>query len=510
MQPALQKGVILRFITVPLLLIVLLIGGVGLLTFTSSGNKIVLPYINIYLKQKVDTAKIVISAFRLKPDSLEATARVNDTIDVTVEGPFNILGKSFSLNYTLYGKKIQSNTFTLHENIHINGTAKGTFENVKFNGEGSAFSSNIRYGFSLIDKEAKNFTLSINNAHIEEILDATAQKPYANGFMTLHIDMPKVHSKHPYGVFDLQSKGVLNTTLIKKVANINLGDKFSFNGSSKGEIKNQKLFTNIKLKTTMANLDMHSAVYDINSKRFHSKYRLNIPDLRKIKPLTGREYRGDILIRGDISKSKDLVVTGEGKEFGGSINFKLVNNHIKANIKDATVSKILYMLNYPQILEGKAEATIDYNTASRKGSMDATINQVYILPNRLTTLLMNLTKTDITKERYDNAKFLVNFSPDVIHFTLDAKNSNSHFKIYKGVLYKKSGAINITADIKVKEKDFKVTITGTMHHPNIKLDTSKYLKSKVQKKLESIIDKKLKLNNDKESEAIKDLIKKLF
>ena len=469
-----------------------------------------LPYINIYLKQKVDVAKIDLSAFRLKPDSLEAAARVNDAIDVTVEGPFNILGKSFSLDYTLDAKKIQSKAFTIQEDIHINGTAKGDIENVDITGEGSAFSSNISYGFSLIDKDPKNFTLDIKDAHIEEILGAAAQKPYAKGLMTLHIDMPKVHPKHPQGVFDLQSKGVANTAIIKEVTNINLGKKFSFNGTANGQIKNQKLFTKVKLKTTMANLDMSDMVYDINSKTLHSKYRIEIPDLRRLKPLTDREYRGDILIRGDITKSKDLIITGEGKEFGGEIKFKLVNNHLKANLKDATVSKILYMLNYPQILEGKAEAIIDYNTASRKGNMNATLKQTYILPNRLTTLLMKLTKTDLTQERYDNAKFLVNFSPKVIHFTLDAQNSNSHFKIDKGVLYKKSGTINITADIKIKEKDFKVTITGTMHHPNIKLDTSKYLKSKVQKKLERLIDEKLKLNNDKDSEAIKEFIKKLF
>jgi len=500
----------LRIIIIPLLFILALGGGLALLAFTSNGNRIMLPYINIYLQQRVYAAKIDLSAFRLKPDSLEAAARVNDAIDVTVEGPFNILGKSFSLDYTLDAKKIQSKVFTIQEDIHINGTAKGTFENVDITGEGSAFSSNISYGFSLIDKDPKNFTLDIKDAHIEEILGATAQKPYAKGLMTLHIDMPEVHPKHPRGVFDIQAKGVANTAVIKEVANINLGEKFSFSSTANGQIKNQKLFTKVKLKTTMANLDMSDMVYDINSKILHSRYRIEIPDLRRLKPLTGREYRGDILIRGDITKSKDLVVTGEGKEFGGSIDFKLVNDHLKTNVKDATVSKILSMLNYPQILEAKAEATIDYNTASRKGSMDATLNQAYILPNRLTTLLMNLTKTDITKERYDNAKFLVNFSPEVIHFTLDAQNNNSHFKIDKGVLHKKSGAINISADIKIKEKDFKVTITGTMHHPNIKLDTSKYLKSKVQKRLEHLIDEKLKLNNDKDSEAIKDLIKKLF
>jgi len=671
----------LRTVIIFLLLIFTLVGGLAFLAFTSSGNAMLLPHINTYLKENVDGVKISLSELRLKPNSVAVVAKVNDTIDITAQGPIEILNKNFNLDYTLHAKEIKSEAITIQEDIHINGTAKGNLENIDITGKGSAFKSNISYALSLIDKNPKNIKFDMENANIEEILAVTGQKPYAKGFMTLHVDMPELDPEHPQGnatlkidkgtlnanmlqkdlnislphdtpysadfvftakgdsisvegkvlstlanlkltngaynlktqnlfsqynllipdlsklrsltgtalkgklringqvahkdgalsasglthsfggettfsyqgdtlkaklsnvktatllhvldqpnyangttnanltltslkaligTFDLQTKGAANTSVIKKVSDINLGKKFIFNGTTNGQIKNKKVFTKVKMKTTMANIDMTDMVYDIKPAVLRSKYRIYIPDLGRLKPLTGKRYRGDMHINGDLTKAKDLVVTGHGKEFDGSIDFKLVNDNLKANVKGATVSKVMHMLNYPQVLEAISQAKIDHNIASGKGKVDASLDNARILPNTLTKLLKELVKIDLTRERYNNARFLANISQKIINFRFDAQNKNSHFKINKGVLNRISGAINAAVDIRIKNKDLKATIRGTIDKPRIELDASDYLKSKVEKKAERLIEKKLKLPEDKDTEEIKGFIKKLF
>jgi len=652
------------------------------LAFTSNGNAMLLPYINTYLKGNVEGAKISLSELKLKPNSVMVVAKVNDAIDVTAQGPIEILNENFNLDYTLHAKEIKSEAIMIQGDIHINGTAKGNFENIDITGKGSAFKSNISYALSLIDKNPKNIKFDIKNASIKEILAVADQKPYAKGFMTLHVDMPELDPEHPQGnatlkidkgtlnanilqkylnislphdapysadfvstakgdsitvegkvlstlanlklsngiynlktknllsqydllipslsklrsltggtalkgklringqvahkdnvlsvsglthsfggettfsyqgdtlnaklsnvktaallhtldqpnyangttngnltltslkaltgTFDLQSKGAANTSVIKKVSDINLGKKFIFNGTTNGQIKNKKVFTKVKMKTTMANIDMTEMVYDIKPAVLRSKYRIYIPDMGKLKPLTGKRYRGDMRINGDLTKAKDLVVTGHGKEFGGSIDFKLVNDNLKANVKGATVSKVMHMLNYPQVLEAVSQAKIDHNIASGKGKVDVSLDNTRILPNTLTKLLKELFKIDLARERYNNAKFLANISKKIINFRFNAQNENSHFKINKGLLNRISGAINAVVDIKIKDKDLKATIQGTVNKPRIKFDASDYLRSKVEEKGNDLIKKKLKLPEGKDTKDIKGLIKKLF
>lgn len=655
--------------------------GVLFLLFTSSGNTLLLPYINRYLQSSVDGTKITLSKLALKPGSVVAVAKINDSIDVTAKGPIDILDQRFNLTYTLSAQKIQSKTVTIEEDIRIEGRAKGDLEDMHISGKGSAFNSNINYDLNLINNEPRNIKLNIKNASIEEILAVAGQKPYAKGLMTLQIDMPELDPEHPKGnaklkidkavlntnvfrdefnislprnttfsadldsavkgesitakgeirsslanlkftdgsydlkqqdlslkyhllvpelaklktllpatlrgklkvdgqivhkegllsasgvthslggkstfaykgdifqsklsnvkterllhmlgqpnyangtlsanfklqslkdikgLFDLQTKGAANRAVVKKALDIDLGKKFLFNGSASGEIKDQKLFTKAKFKTTMAKIDMPDIVYDIKSATLRSGYHIYIVDLGKLQPLIGRRYRGDMDIRGTLTKAKDLTVIGKGKEFGGSVDFKLVNDHLKANAKGATVSKIMHMLDYPQVLEAMTQAKVDYNLATGSGSVDAELDSARILPNALTKLLKEFVKVDLAAERYNNARFLAKISKNIINFTFDARNKNTHFKIDKGVLHKKNRSIRASVDVKIKEKDLKVTIRGTLDKPKIKLDSSAYLKSKVEKKVSDYIDKDLKLPEGIEKEQVKELFKKLF
>jgi hypothetical protein len=659
----------------------LVLGGLYFLAFTPSGNNLLLPYINGYLAENVKAARVEVTRLNLKPSSLQATAKINELINVEASGPFDIMSKAFDLDYTIDAPKIKTEQIEINEKIHITGKAKGDPEHITIQGDGKAFKSDIAYALKVIESQPQNIKIDMEGAAISEILAVAGLKPYATGRLSLHADMPELDPNDPQGkavlkvtdgsvsspllkrdfsldtpadtnfsadvvsqveagkvalkgdilsnlatihlrngayqldnqhfngeyalnipdmsrlhtltkaplkgelkadgtikksqealiitglthsfggdttyyyagdslkaklskvktatllsklgqpaylnatadaninltsltklsgAFDAVIDGAANTKVIKKAFDLNLGKEFTLHASSKGTIKEQKVYTSLNANTTMGKLLLNNLIYDIQNATLSSKYTLSLPDMGKLQPLTGKRYSGDMLINGNIKKSKDLIIDGQGKEFDGSIDFKVVNNRLNADVKGATVSKVMQMLNYPQVFEALSAAKIDYNLATKQGSVDATMDNARILPNQLTALVNQFVKFDLVKERYNNSKLLAKIAGNAINFNVNAQSTNSHFKIDKGFLNKLTGAINATIDLKIKDKDLKATIKGTVERPKVHLDASAFLKSKVKKKVDDFIEKKLKLPSGQGGEQIKGLLKGLF
>ena len=156
------------------------------------------------------------------------------------------------------------------------------------------------------------------------------------------------------------------------------------------------------------------------------------------------------------------------------------------------------------MLEALSEAKVDYNFATQRGRVDATLDSARILPNQLTMLLKQVLQIDLTRERYNQATFVSTISPTRFDFDFIAQNPVSHFKILDGVLEKKSERITASVDMRYKDKDLKAKITGTLNRPKVTLDTSSFIKSKLDSKMDKVLDKKLK---DQEGEKVKELFK---
>lgn len=348
----------------------------------------------------------------------------------------------------------------------------------------------------------------ISNA---KLLYKVGQPTYLAGTTTGSANLTSL--KNLSGNFDLTTKGAANTKTIKKEMEIDLGNKFYIANRLKGTIKNSKVLAKLSTNTSMANMKMPNISYDIPTATLVSSYTLNIPDMGKLEPVVGRKFKGSMKIDGEIKKAKSLLVTGHGKEFGGTIDFKLRDEHLDADVQGVTVSKVMAMLDYPQVLEALSKAKVKYNTKTSSGSIYATLDNAKILPSKLTALLKQFGIIDLGKERFNNSKFSAKMSKKMIDFNLDARSKNSYLTLNHGKLTKSSGALNAKVNLKIKGKDLQATIGGTIDHPKLSLDGSKYLqdkaKAKIKQKFGGKIDKaKSKIKNklgDQVSGALKGL-----
>ncbi len=350
--------------------------------------------------------------------------------------------------------------------------------------------------------ENDTLTAKLKEVEVDKVLKMITEPGYAKGKLSANIDLKSI--KNLSGTFDLKSSGRTEHSVVKKELDVNLGKQFDYTMLASGKIKGEKIYAKTTLDTTMGKLTMPDIVYAIAPGALHSSYHLNIPDLRKLQPLTDKQYIGNMDFKGELSKEKDLIITGEGKEFDGSVEFKLVNEKIRADVHGATVSKVMHMLGYPQVLEALSEAKVDYNFATQRGQVDAKLDSARILPNQLTILLKQILQIDLTRENYNQATFVSTMTPTQFNFDFIAQNPISHIKIIDGILEKKSEQINASMDMRYKDKELKAKITGTLKRPKVALDTSALIKSKLDEKVDTLIDKNLK---NKGGDQIKGLLK---
>lgn len=658
------------------LLVILMTSGALFLAFTPSGNALFLPYINSYLKESVEGAKVELVKLELQPDSVSAVAKVNDSIDVVAKGPVDLMEQSFDLTYTVDAKKIEGPAFAVDTPLHVQGDAKGTIEDMQITGSGEAFASNIRYDLVLQNNQPKNITLNIVDASIAEILALAGEKLYAKGRMSVEVNMPTLDPENPQGEarlkikdavldsalinqdfnvtlpaateaeaditaktqgqsllaegrinsslgeltlseanyhlvqkrldtkyrldipdlarlksltpvllggklkmegealydqekihatgvshslggkseylyrndtltttltnveasklltmlgqpnyargkvtanivldslkalsgkFDLRSSGSANSAVVKKELDLNLGKKFNYSAVSSGKINKRRILARTTLDTTMAKLSMPDITYDMPNAKLRSSYHLLIADLGKLQPITKRRFRGDMDFRGGVTYGKNLVITGNGKEFDGSVSYKFVNSHVRADVTGATVSKVMYMLGYPQVLEALTEATVDYDLKTGRGWVDAKLDTAKFLNTKFTFLLKQLLKIDLTREFYTQATFKSSITPARFGFDFNAENPVSHIKIKKGTLDRRNDSLNVPVDMRYKDREIKAKIRGTLKNPKVTLDTSAYLKSKIEDKVGDLFGDKLKGKGEGGEENIKDL-----
>lgn len=170
----------MRTIIIIFLLLALLLQGLLFLIFTSSGNNIILPYLNSYLAKKTPQVKIEIKKFRLRPDSISMTSKINDTIELRAQGNIDLFSQQFDINYTLDTNEIKTPTLSIKKRIKIFGTAKGNMNDMQIYGNGFALDSTIRYKLSLLNNYPKDIQIAIKDANLKSLLVLAGQKPYSS------------------------------------------------------------------------------------------------------------------------------------------------------------------------------------------------------------------------------------------------------------------------------------------------------------------------------------------
>ncbi len=276
-------------------------------------------------------------------------------------------------DYKLFVKDLAKLEALINQKFNGSFTTTGTavVDNgvIKIDGDSDIFASNTNYDVKVVDSKPEYVKVKVNNAKIESLLNLVNQPNYANGLMNIDANIKSADVKNLDGKIlttILESK--VNNTVVNKQFEQKLKKPIIFKGDIVTDLVKTQAISKIDLNTTVTNLDMVKAVYDLEKGEFVSDYTINFTDLGKLEDITGTKMRGAAKFVGNIKQATDLLsVDGSSSLFGGNINFNLLNDDFKAKIDGVEVKDLTHMLYYPEIFTSKSNIDVNYNLATKIG-----------------------------------------------------------------------------------------------------------------------------------------------
>jgi len=486
-------------------LIATIIFGTYWILFTSPGNSLVATLIEQKVNEGQKEVNLKVNDFKLTTSELLFKATIDDNSIIDIQGGIGVMPISFDLTYNINIQdlaKLENLTKQkLNGSFSTNGTFKGDKTSAKVVGLSKFASSDTRYDVSLVEFKPSNIFFNIKNAKIDELLYTVNQPKYASGLISIEGDIKNADVKNLDGkVVTKVTKGLVNNELVNKQFNQKLVKALNFKAEAVTNLTKTQAITMATVETSMANIDVKKAVFDLKDNSLTSDYLVSVLDLGKLYDVTQTNMRGKLSLNGNITQNKKgLSVDGLSKLFGGKLTFNLVNDDFKANIDQVEIKDVLHMMYYPEIFTSQSDIDVNYNLASKVGSVEGKLINGQFLQNEFSTLINTFAKFDITKEIYESVNLKSDIDNNIINSVIDMESTYTKIVVPSSTLDTEKQTINALVQTKIKDYSFDTTVKGEIRNPKVKVDTSGLIKDKAKEKVKETIKKKIgdKLNLDK-------------
>ena len=414
-----------------------------------------------------------------------------------VNTDYNLMVKDLSKLESLINQKYNG-SFTTKGNASVDNGV------IKIDGKSDIFKSDTTYDIKVVDSKPEYINVLVNNAKIESLLNLLNQPNYANGLMNIDTKIKNADIKNLDGKIIttiLESK--VNNSVVNKAFDQKLKQALIFKGNIFTDLVKTQAISKIDLNTTVTDLKMQKAVFDIEKASFVSDYTINFTDLSKLYDLTQTKMRGEAKITGNINQNPEtLSVDGKSKLFDGEINFNLLNDDFKANIDGVEIKDLTHMLYYPEIFSSKSKIDVDYNLATKIGKIDGNLLEGKFIKNEFSDIINAFAQFDLTKEVYETVEIKSDLNRNIINTFIDMQSEYTKIKVPSSTLDTDKNTINALIQSTISKYTFDTTVKGDLSNPTVKVDTEAFLKTKYGKKVKEKADKYKK----KLQEKLKDKI----
>lgn len=394
--------------------------------------------------------------------------------------------------------------------FNTKGTIKGDMKLLNIDGNSDIASSDTLYKATLKDLSPESAQAHIKNLRLDTLLWMIHMPRYA----TMHLNADSLVNDLDKGISTkttLTLSGTTNNAVMKQEMDMDMPNT---NFTLKSNIILDKGVgeANSTLDSDIAQVKLTKTQINLNNVAFEAPYEAIIPNLKKLKFLTGIELAGDFKAKG-IAKFKDtLYADFNTQSLGGSIDAKLDNNKLTASLKDINTLKLLTMAQVKPVFSSNMNGNLNYDTLIQKGTLKAVISNGKLMPNQITELAEKYLKTDITKEAYEDAGLDAIIDKDIITADIGLKSHNTAIFAKGASINTDKGTINADFKFQIKDKYIYLKARNSLESPTISIDANELIKAEASKAItkgaEKAIDKYIK--DDKVKEGAQKLLNNLF
>ena len=348
-------------------IIVLLVGVVYTMLFTSLGNGVMKPLIETEIQKQIHLPSRL-ERFSMGMNGLDILLELTPKNTIALKGTYSLFTQTFDVDYDVSLRELSSlKSLTkkeLNDSFYTDGNVKGDMKFVKVIGKSDVAKSNTTYKVELHDFNPTSIIAKVSNLDLASLLHILGEKKYADAAVNLNVNFKNITPHKLDGdILLLTKEGRINRAVMKKDFNIALPRTlFSMNLDAK--LQGDDVDYKYLLKSNLAKI---SSSGKVKPEPLHVaiKYGLDVAQLAVLKPITGADIRGNLRLSGTVNGSKEkMTVDGRSDIADSKTTFTAVlkdfqPKSVQANIKDLKLQKLLYMIKQPHY----ADALFDLDVA---------------------------------------------------------------------------------------------------------------------------------------------------
>ncbi len=366
----------------------------------------------------------------------------------------------------------------------IDGTVKGTKEEMLVKGKSGFASSDTNIEVVLENLKAKSVNAHMKHIDLKKVLYMVKQPDYARGVLNLDVEMDSIEKGALKGVVHTAiTKGVFNSALLSKEQKFKVpmpATKFTL--ASRTDLDGDIADTKLDFRSTLADLNLKKASYNLKQKSIESDYVITIPNLDSLYFLTERNLIGALKANGDVKKDEDLDVTLYSKIAGGILEATMHNEDIQADLKSIQTLEAMKLLKYPPVFKAVLDGKATYNTKEKKGKFKATVVDGGFEDNLVFAMVKQYGKIDMYAEKF-NGELSANIRPDKVIASFDLRSRTSSIKTVGTKINSKLQTIDSKIDINANKHKIAVLLTGNKSKPKVDVDVEEVFKEQIKQKL---------------------------
>lgn len=421
------------------------------IVFSKFGNELIASYIENKVNNPQQNIKFKVTNFRLRVDSLDFNAVINENSNISVNGALSIWNRWVDLKYDIKITDLSILNNLINQNLKselfTNGVFKGDYQSAIIQGFSNIANSETKYNLVLKDFKIKDIFLELKNAKIDEFLNFMNKPHYLNGDLTINANIRNIDNNNLDGKLIANiSKGQLENDVINKEFNQTFSSKINIDGDIEASFLGKNAEIKTQLLTSIGNLFLEKTLVDLEKDRVVSDYKFEAKNLQKLESVLGRKLIGDFNTTGNILYD-NLILSVDGKsdifESSTVFRFKLEDNiakDISFKVENTKIEKLLDFLNEPIYATGDLNVQGEIQNSKLEelsGTIISKISNAKLVNEVVNAVFKQELKTPVNFEMALNNQFIPNkiVSQMVLNSSLaNLSAENAIYDLVEGVL----------------------------------------------------------------------------
>ncbi len=448
--------------------------GLYYLLYTQSGQG----YIAKTLEKKLSAVvgrdiSLEIENMALSPTHLDASMLVDGAMHLDLSG-FRSLTGAYDIGYRLRG-----------EDINISGQVEGLLTDFTLKGEG-VFLDGVTH-FSLRKKEELFEDVEVQMQHVDaaKFAQLLGELPLVASTFSLQAKLPKISASQKVGdVHIVLDRGGVYLQNIYKLFSKRLPSDFMMEGEGDIQVVDNTISFDAKVLSNIGRLTLQKGQYSEPNHTFKSHYMFETSTLEKFTFVTKKRYVGAFKTIGDASYHDSWRCKGSSESLKGSIAYIFEKEKWSTHFQDISLKRLLEMMGYPAIMIGDASGKANYDIKEKIAIVNMESPNMHFAANGMTKKILEKGDIDLSKELFTQTFFSGAVQGGVVSYDFSAKNDDALVALSDVKMDAHNNTIKANFALQLQGEELYGEIFGSLKHPQVSIDMSRYIKFKAQKEMD--------------------------